>query len=152
MSNTSAPDLERSLLTHQTPWNAHIANYKTSGVVTITSEPMCLLHQGTQAYAALEQVCTAHASEAALLAAENQLLSNAVAELQRQLGFLPPSPPLPVADVTVLPRFKGSCHKELDGQCTVRNCPWLHRAQVKRFSREEIAGLPARYSELGFGG
>lgn len=123
MSNTRAPDLERSLITHQTPWSANIANCKQHNVVTITSDPMYLLQHGTQAYVALEQVCIAQDAETKLLAAENQILSNTVAEMQRKLLFLPPSPPPPLTDVTVLPRFKGSCHKELDGQCTVRNFP-----------------------------
>ncbi|KAH3916761.1 hypothetical protein HBI56_049850 [Parastagonospora nodorum] len=147
MSNTGAPDLERSLITHQTPWSAQIANYKHYGVVTINSDPMRLLQQGTEAYAALEQVCIAQVTETKLLAAENKVLSNAVAQMQL---LLPPSPPPPVTDITKLPKYKGSCHKELDGQCKGKNCPWLHRAQLKRFSAEEIAALPARYSEIGY--
>ncbi|EAT90464.2 hypothetical protein SNOG_02252 [Parastagonospora nodorum SN15] len=147
MSNTGAPDLERSLITHQTPWSAQIANYKHYGVVTINSDPMRLLQQGTEAYAALEQVCIAQVTETKLLAAENKVLSNAVAQMQL---LLPPSPPPPVTDITKLPKYKGSCHKELDGQSSLAATQDQLAALTSKLAlaEQEAQNLREWYDEL----
>jgi hypothetical protein len=41
-----------------------------------------------------------------------------------------------------MPRYKGYCHKELFEDCEVKDCPYLHEAQAKKFDSEVIEALP----------
>jgi hypothetical protein len=41
-----------------------------------------------------------------------------------------------------MPRYKGYCHKELFEDCKVKDCPYLHEAQAKKFDPEVIEALP----------
>jgi hypothetical protein len=136
-----APDLERSLIVGPTPWKAHIASYKHFGVVTINSNPLQLLHKGTEAYVALEQAYAVQCAEAKRLAEENDWLKKVLAEKQ--------IPRPQVSKKIDLPKYKGACPNDGGKKtiCTVVGCPWLHDEQAQAFSAEVIHALPANKEE-----